>query len=141
MTQCCYYVAGEGLIPFTEGNVLDAITKISHHYELGLLLKIPQHKLEEINQHPVEDRSQLFASALFRHAPLENLNWEKVNSAINEVWTSEWVAFKRSNSMTKSTSLESHLSSASTGGEDKNFAIVVHFLVHSVKPVHFSHKC
>ena len=103
------------MVDFNESSVLDAITKISDYHELGVILEIPPNKLSEIEEHPVADRRQLFVSALFRFVPKENLNWKKVNAAIKKVQTSEWAAQKRS-SMTKSSSVESQLSSLS-GGE------------------------
>lgn len=106
---------GDDLVPFTESNVLDAITKISNYHDLGLILEIPPHKLSEIEQHPVQDRRQLFVSALFRCAPEQSCNWKKVNGAINQVSMSEWAA-KKSGSMTKSSSYESQLSSISSAG-------------------------
>ncbi len=104
-------------MPFTESNVLDAITKIFNYNELGLILEIPSPKLSEIEQHSVPDRRQLFVSALFRSAPKENCNWKKVNSAIKRVQISQWASLKGSNSMTKSSSFESQLSSLATGGK------------------------
>ena len=95
--------------------MLDAITKISNYHELGLILEIPPNKLSEIEQHPVQDRRQLFVSALFQCTPEENCNWKKVNSAIKQVQISEWAASRRSGSMTKSSSFESQLSSITRG--------------------------
>lgn len=90
-------------IPFTEANVLDAITKVSNLHELGLRLGLEPYKMADIEQQPVEDRRQLLVWTFFQTVKHEHLNWEWVNAVIKDMEIQSWTQ-SRSDSMKKSIS-------------------------------------
>ena len=105
------------ILPFTEAHVLEAVVKVSKYYrELGIRLEIPPHKLTQIFENPPTDRHQMFVAALFENAPKEKCSWKAVNSAIKELEMREWATQPRADTMTKSSSIDSQLSSISVGG-------------------------
>jgi hypothetical protein len=62
----------------------------------------------------VEDRPQSFVAAIFRHIKCD---WDTLNRAIKEVKLLEWAAhgeqaLQRSDSMTKSASIDSNISNS-----------------------------
>ena len=76
---------------FTEANVLEAIciADISNLRALGIALEIPKHITEEILLHqPISDRRQMLVAEFFQMGQ-ENLKWEFVRKAMDEVTNSK----------------------------------------------------